>query len=220
MDIRGLGYERVKQLIDEKLVTDLGDLYTLRVDQLVTLERFADQSAKQLVAAIEASKARPLATLLFGIGICHVGKNIAQLLARQFHTLDALAGASAAEIESVPGIGHVIAEAVAEFFHEAKTQKLVERLRAVGVNFTEPEVVDRGGVFAGMNVVLTGTLPTLSRKEAGQLIEKAGGRVTGSVTKQTNLIVAGDDAGSKLEKAKELGIEIIDQAELLRRLGK
>jgi DNA ligase (NAD+) len=109
---------------------------------------------------------------------------------------------------------------VAEFFREEKTNKLVDRLRRAGVNFAEPEVVDRGGVFAGLNVVLTGTLPTLARKEAGQLIEKAGGRVTGSVTKQTNLVVAGDDAGSKLEKAKELEIEIIDEAELLKRVGR
>lgn len=218
MDIRGLGYERVKQLIDEKLVTDLGDLYDLQAAQLEGLERFAEQSAKQLVAAIEASKARPLGTLLFGIGIRHVGKNVAQLLARHFHDLDSLARASVEEIESVPGIGRTIAEAVAEFFADARTTRLVERLRKAGVNFTEPDVVDSEGPFAGLNVVLTGTLPTLSRKEAGQLIEKAGGRVTGSVTKQTNLVVAGEDAGSKLEKAKELGVEVIDEAELLRRV--
>jgi DNA ligase (NAD+) len=220
MDIRGLGYERVKQLIDTGLVQDVASLYALTTAQLEGLDRFAEQSAKQLVAAIEASKRRPLSTLLFAIGIRHVGKNVAQLLARQFHTLDALAAASAAEIEAVPGIGHVIAEAVAEFFQEKKTQDLVGRLRAHGVNFVEPETVDRGGVFAGLNFVLTGTLPTLSRKEAGDLIEKAGGRVTGSVTKATNVLVAGDDAGSKLEKAKELGVEVIDEAELLRRVGK
>ncbi|HEX7918271.1 MAG TPA: BRCT domain-containing protein, partial [Gemmatimonadales bacterium] len=143
-----------------------------------------------------------------------------QLLARHFHDLDSLAQASVEEIESVPGIGRIIAEAVVEFFADERTKKLVERLRKAGVNFTEPDVVDSEGPFKGLNVVLTGTLPTLSRKEAGQLIEKAGGRVTGSVTKQTNIVVAGDDAGSKLEKAKELGIEVIDEAELLRRVGR
>jgi DNA ligase (NAD+) len=218
MDIRGLGYERVKQLIDNGLVTDVSSLFTLTTTQLEGLERFAEQSAKQLVAAIETAKSRPLATLLFAIGIRHVGKNVAQLLARQFHTLDALAAASAEEIEAVPGVGHVIAEAVAEFFREEKTKGLVARLRAAGVNFVEPEVVDRGGVFAGLNFVLTGTLPTLSRKEAQHLIEKAGGRVTGSVTRATNILVAGDDAGSKLDKAKELGVEVIDESELQRRV--
>ena len=219
MDIRGLGYERVKQLLDQGLVQDLADLYDLTAAQLAELERFAEQSATQLVAAIAASKARPLGTLLFGIGIRHVGKNVAQLLARHFHDLDALARASADEIESVPGIGRIIAEAVVEFFADPRTRTLVERLRRAGLNFSEPDVVDSEGPFSGLNVVLTGTLPTLSRKEATQLIEKAGGRVTGSVTKATNLVVAGDDAGSKLDKAKQLGIEIIDEGELQRRVS-
>ena len=143
MDIRGLGYERVKQLLDEKLVADLGDLYTLKAAQLESLERFAEQSAKQLIAAIEASKARPLGTLLFGIGIRHVGKNVAQLLARHFHDLDSLAKATVDEVESVPGIGRIIAEAVVEFFADERTKGLVERLRKAGVNFTEPDVVDK-----------------------------------------------------------------------------
>jgi DNA ligase (NAD+) len=220
MDIRGLGYERVKQLIDEKLVADLGDLYALKAERLVELERFAAQSAKQLVAAIEVSKSRPLSTLLFGLGIRHVGKNVAQLLARNFHDLDSLARASADAIEAVPGVGHVIAEEVARYFDDPKTQALIDKLRSAGVNFAEPDTVDSGGPLAGKNYVLTGTLPTLSRKEAGQLIEKAGGRLTGSVTKSTHVVVAGDDAGSKLEKAKELGIEVIDEGELLKRVGR
>ncbi|MBW8772507.1 MAG: NAD-dependent DNA ligase LigA, partial [Gemmatimonadetes bacterium] len=201
MDIRGLGYERVKQLIDEKLVADLGDLYALKAGRLEELERFAAQSAKQLVAAIETSKSRPLSTLLFGLGIRHVGKNVAQLLARNFHDLDSLSKGSADEIEAVPGVGHVIAEEVSRYFGDPKTKALVEKRRAVGVNFSEPDTVDSDGPLSGKNYVLTGTLPTLSRKEAGQLIEKAGGRLTGSVTKATHVVVAGEDAGSKLEKA-------------------
>lgn len=219
MEIRGLGYERVKQFLDAGLIRDVGSLYALQTEQLVALDRFADQSAAQLIAAIDKSKGQPFATLLFGIGIRHVGKTVAQLLARQFHDLDSLARASVDEIESVPGVGRVIAEAVVEFFADERTRDLVERLRAAGVNFTEPETVDRGGVFAGLNFVITGTLPTLSRKEAQQLIEKAGGRVTGSVTKSTNILVAGEDAGSKLEKAKELSIEVVDEGELKRRVG-
>lgn len=220
MDIRGLGYERVKQLIDAGLVEDLASLYALKADQLEALDRFAEQSSSQLVAAIAASRARPFATLLFGIGIRHVGKNVAQLLARRFHTLDQLAAASAEAIEEVPGIGHVIAEAVAEFFADAKSRRMVEKLRKAGVNFSEPETVDANGPLAGKNYVLTGTLPTLSRKAAGEMIEKAGGRLTGSVTKATHVVVAGEDAGSKLEKAKELGVEVIDEGELLRRVGR
>lgn len=219
MDIRGLGYERVKQLIDAGLVTDVSSLYTLKAEQLLELDRFAEQSAKQLIAAIEASKARPLATLLFGIGIRHVGKNIAQLLARHFGTLDRLAAASADEIEAVPGIGHIIAEAVAEFCREPKSVALIGRLRTAGVDFTEPNVVQTDGPLTGKTFVVTGTLPSLSRKEATQLIEKAGGRVAGSVTKATSVLVAGEEAGSKLDKAKELGIEVIDEAELKKRVG-
>ena len=220
MDIRGLGYERVRQLIDAGLVTDLASLYALKAEDLEQLDRFAEQSAKQLITAIAASRARPLSTLLFALGVRHVGKNVAQLLARNFHDLDALATATAAEIEAVPGIGGVIAEEVAKYFGDSRTRKLIDKLRKAGVNFTEPDTVDSGGPLAGKNYVLTGTLPTLSRKEAGQLIEKAGGRLTGSVTKATHVVVAGDDAGSKLEKAKELGVEVIEEAELLRRVGR
>ena len=219
MDIRGLGYERVKLLLEEKRIKDVADLYRLTPDQLETLEGFAAQSAKQLVAAIAASRERSLSTFLFAIGIRHVGKNNAQLLARRFPTLEKIGAATYEEIEAIPGVGAAIAHAVADFFGHEGSRHLIARLREAGVDPVEPDSVDRGGPLAGLNLVLTGTLPTLSRKEAGQLIEKAGGRVTGSVTKQTNIVVAGDDAGSKLEKAKELGIEVIDEAELIKRVG-
>ncbi|HWA40561.1 MAG TPA: NAD-dependent DNA ligase LigA, partial [Gemmatimonadales bacterium] len=220
MDIRGLGYERVKLLLEQGLIKDVADLYRLTAEQLEELEGFAAQSAKQLVAAIAASRERPLSTFLFAIGIRHVGKNNAQLLARRFPSLEQLGAATYDEIEAVPGVGAAIAHAVADFFGHAGSRHLIARLRESGVDPVEPDSIDRGGPVAGLNVVLTGTLPTLSRKEAGQLIERAGGRVTGSVTKATNLVVAGEDAGSKLEKAKELGVEIIDEAELLRRVGR
>ncbi|MFI5235048.1 MAG: NAD-dependent DNA ligase LigA [Gemmatimonadales bacterium] len=219
MDIRGLGYERVAQLLEAGLITDVSSLYELKADQLVELDRFAEQSAGQLIAAIEVSKTRPLATLLFGLGIRHVGKNVAQLLARRFPRIDLLAAASAAEIEAVPGIGHTIAEAVASFFHDPRTRQLLAHLQQAGVNCIEPDAIAADGPLAGRTYVLTGTLPTLSRKDAGALIEKAGGRVAGSLTKQTDTVVAGDDAGSKLEKARELGIEIIDEREFRRRVG-
>ena len=219
MDIRGLGIERVRQLLDAGLVRTVADLYRLTVDQLVALERFAAQSAEQLVQAIAASRAKPLSTLLFAIGIRHVGKNVAILLARRFGTLDALAAAPAEAIHAVPGVGPTIAAAVASWFANDKNQALVEALRAAGLTFTEPTAVAVGGPLAGKNLVLTGTLPTLSRADAATLIEQAGGRVTGSVSKQTDVVVAGEEAGSKLEKARSLGIEVWDEARLRREVS-
>jgi DNA ligase (NAD+) len=220
MDIRGLGYERVRQLLEEGVIHDVADLYRLEVERLIQLERFAEQSATQLVEAIAASKERPLSLLLFGLGIRHVGKTVAQLLARRFGSMDALMGASEAEINDIPGIGSAIAEAVVHFFGESRNRELIERLRTAGLQFGEPTAVEEGGPLAGKAYVLTGTLPTLSRPEATELIERAGGRVVGSVSKKTAAVVAGEEPGSKLEKAKTLGVEVIDEAELLRRVGR
>jgi DNA ligase (NAD+) len=219
MDIRGLGYERVRQLLDHHLIENVADLYDLTAERLVELDRFADQSAGQLVAAIEASKTRPLSLLLFGLGIRHVGKTVAQLLARRFGTMDALMKADEAAINDVPGVGSAIAEAVTAFFGERRNQALIERLRKAGLNFTEPRASSSDGALLGKTYVLTGTLPTLSRTQATELIESAGGRVAGSVSKKTDAVVAGEEAGGKLEKARALGVEVIDEAELLRRVG-
>ncbi len=219
MDIRGLGYERVRQLLAAGLISDVADLYALTVEQLVELDRFAEQSAEQLVNAIAASKAQPLSLLLFGIGIRHVGKTVAQLLARRFGTLDALMAASAETVAAVSGIGPTIADAVTSFFDEPRNQALIERLRKAGLTLAEPTGASSEGPLSGKAYVLTGTLPTLSRARATELIERAGGRVAGSVSKKTDAVVAGDDAGSKLDKARTLGVEVIDEAELLRRVG-
>ncbi len=219
MDIRGLGYERVRQFLETKLIANVADLYRLTVDQLIQLERFAEQSAEQLVAAIAASKSRPLSNLLFGLGVRHVGKTVAVLLARRFGTMSALMAASEEAINDVPGIGSAIAEAVVAFFREPRNQELIRRLESSGLNFTEPRAAGGNGSLSGKTYVLTGTLPTLSRTRATELIEAAGGRVAGSVSKKTDAVVAGEDAGSKLEKAKALGVEVIDESELLRRVG-
>jgi DNA ligase (NAD+) len=219
MDIRGLGYERVRQLLDAGLIHDVADLYALRVEQLVELDRFAEQSAEQLVAAIAAAKSRPLSTLLFGIGIRHVGKTVAQIVARRFGTLAALMAADEATINAVPGVGPAIAEAIVHFFREERNRGLMGRLVAAGLATDEPQAISAGGPLEGKNYVLTGTLSSLSRSEAAALIEQAGGRVTTSVTKKTDTVVAGADAGSKLERARSLEIEIVDEAELLRRVG-
>jgi DNA ligase (NAD+) len=218
MDIRGLGYERVRQLLEEGLIHDVADLYALDAERLVQLERFAKQSATQLVQAIAASKERPLSLLLFGLGIRHVGYTVAQLLARRFGSMDALMKATEAEINDVPGIGSAIAEAVVHFFGEGRNRELIERLRQAGLQFTEPTAVAEGGPLAGKTYVLTGTLPTLSRGEATELIERAGGRVIGSVSKKTDAVVAGEDPGSKLDRAKQLGVEVIGEEELVRRV--
>ena len=220
MDIRGLGYERVRQLLDAGLIADVSDLYRLTAPQLIELDRFAEQSATLLVQAIADSTLRPLSQLLFGLGIRHVGKNIAQVIARRFGNLPALAEAGAEVIGEVPGIGPTIAAAVAEFFATASNRRLIERLATAGLTLDEPNAEPVGGALAGKSYVLTGTLATLSRAEATALIEGAGGRLTGTVTKKTDTLVAGEEAGSKLEKAKTLGVEVIDEAELLRRVGR
>jgi DNA ligase (NAD+) len=220
MDIRGLGYERVRQLLEQQYIANVADLYELTPERLVELDRFAEQSAQQLVAAIEASKARPLSSLLFGLGIRHVGKTVAQLLARRFGTMAALMKATPEQINDVPGVGGAIAEAVVAFFAEPRNVELIGRLKANGLEFSEPRATSADGPLLGKTYVLTGTLPTLSRGQATELIESAGGHVAGSVSKKTDAVVAGDDAGGKLDKAKTLGVEVIDEAELLRRVGR
>jgi DNA ligase (NAD+) len=217
MDIRGLGAERIRQLLANGLVTDVADLYRLTPAQLVQLEGFAERSAEQLVEAIAASRQKPLSCLLFALGIRHVGKTVAVLLARRFGSMATLAAADPDTVKAVPGVGPTIAAAVVEWFAERDNLRLVDRLEKAGLQMTEPRAVRSGGALSGQTWVLTGTLPTLTRPEARELIEQAGGRVTDAVSGKTDVVVAGDEAGSKLEKAKELGIEVVDEAELIRR---
>jgi DNA ligase (NAD+) len=217
MDIRGLSYARIEQFIAASLVHDVADLYSLTVDQLTALDRFADKSAENLVAALAASKQQPLSRLLFGLGIRHVGQTAAQLLARHFGTMDALATASTDDILAIRGIGEGIALAAVAFFQDRSARELVRKLAGAGLTMSEPKPVSAGGAFKGMTFVVTGTLPTLSRAQATELIESQGGRVTSGVSKATSVVVVGEDAGSKLERARALGVETIDEAELRRR---
>jgi DNA ligase (NAD+) len=222
MDIRGLSYARIKQLIDAELVRDAADLYDLKPEPLAELERLAKKSAEALVAAIQASKAQPLSRLLFALGIEHVGETAAKQIARHFGSMDALQSASELEILAVHGIGETIAHSIAGWFADENAKRLISRLHERGLTFTEPRpegVGTAGGAFKGMTVVITGSLPTLSREEATGMIEAHGGRVSSGVSKKTNFVVVGEDAGSKLEKARALGVEIIDEAELLRRMN-
>ena len=219
MDIRGLGEERVRQLLDAGLIENVADLYALKVEQLTALDRFAEQSGSQLVSAIAASKAQPFATLLYGLGIRHVGKTVGLALARHFKSLDALRVASVDEVAAARGIGPAIAAAVTGWFHDPRSAALIKALRHHGLNFIEPLVEIGDGPLTGKTVVLTGTLPTLNRTDATARIERAGGTVTSGVTKKTSVVVAGNEAGSKLDRARQLGVEVIDEGELLRRLG-
>ena len=218
MDIRGLSYARVEQFVAAGLVHDVADIYLeLTVEKLTSLERFADTSAENLLEAIEASRAQPLSRLLFGLGVRHVGQTAAQLLARHFGTMDALRLATVDDILGLRGVGGTIAEAVVAYFADASAAALVDKLRSAGLTMSEPVTRSTGSAFKGMTFVVTGTLPTLSRTAATELIESQGGRVTSGVSKATTAVVVGDEAGSKLEKAKALNIETIDEAELVRR---
>ncbi len=219
MDIRGLSYARIEQLIDERFISDAGDLYSLDRERLLALEGYAAKGTDALLAAIEQSKSQPLSRLLHALGIRHVGSIAANLLARHFGTLDALARASEEEITAVRGVGAIIAEGVVAYFRNPAAKKLVEKLRKAGVNFTEPRTTVAGGALSGKTVVITGTLPTLSRVQATEAVERAGGRVTNSVSRSTSFVVAGEEPGSKLEKAKSLGVEIIDERKLKRLIG-
>jgi DNA ligase (NAD+) len=219
MDIRGLGYERVEKLLAARLIADVADLYDVEPQSLLDIEGFAEKSAQQLVDAIEASKQQPLATLLFALGIRHVGDGVAQILARRFGTMDALMKASEEEISAVRGVGPTIAEAVAAFFKAKRNLQLVARLKKAGLRMDEPVVATGAGPLAGGVFVLTGTLPSMGRAEATKRIEAAGGSVTGSVSKKTTAVIAGEDPGSKLDKARSLGVAIWDEKELLKRLG-
>jgi len=212
----------VRALMDAGYVENVADLYDrdkLNEMKLLALEGFAEKSAKQLIAAIEASKGHPLSTVLFALGPRHVGFQVARLLARPFITMERLAKAGPEEMGAVHGVGPIIADAVAGFFREPRNRQLIARLATLGVNLTEPHAAP-GGPLAGQTFVLTGTLPGLSRARAQELIEQAGGRVVSNVSKKTTAVVAGSDPGSKLERARQLGVETIDEAELLRRVGR
>jgi DNA ligase (NAD+) len=217
MRIEGLGDALVEQLVEKKLVRDVGDLYRLELETLAALERMAEKSASNLLSQIEASKSRDLPQLVYGLGIRHVGERTAAILARHFGSLERLSSASVEEIDEIHEIGLTVAESVRDWFDDPGNLELCQRLRAAGIR-TELERSAIAGVnaeaFAGQQFVLTGRLETMTRDEARALIEAHGGRVTSTVSKKTDYVVAGEEAGSKLDKAKQLGLRIIDEAML------
>ena len=184
------------------------------------MPRLGDKIAQQPVEAIETSKSQPLSRLLFGLGVPDVGEETAKLLARRFGTMQALKAASTEEIEGIHGVGPSIAASVSAWFASVENRALVKALVKRGVNTTEPQRAEAEGALLGKKIVITGTLPTLGRSEAKDLVEGAGGKVTDSVSKNTDFLVVGAEAGSKLDKAKALGVDVIDEAELLRRIGR
>ena len=221
MDIEGGGEVLVRQLVQTGLVRDVADLYSLNLADLAALERMGEKSARNFLDGVAASKHRDLWRLLFGLGILHVGAGVAKALGRSFPALDDLFAASVDQLTACEDVGEVIAQSVVQWHGDPRNRKLTERLRQAGLNFKsalyQPKA--KAGLLAGKTFVLTGALPTLKREEATAKIEAAGGKVSGSVSKKTDYVVAGADAGSKLDKAQKLGVKIIDEAALLRLCG-
>jgi DNA ligase (NAD+) len=207
MDIDGLGEALVDQLVDRGLVTSVADLYRLKVEDLVPLERMAKKSAEKLVANIERSRASSLDRVLSGLGIPFVGERTARILAGTFGSLDKIAAADEETLQTAEEVGPKVARSIWQFFREPPNQELVTRLKDAGLRFEQAVVRKEGG-----------TLPHLTRDEAKARIEAAGGKVTGSVSKKTSYVVAGEEAGSKLDKARELGVSILDEAGLLAKV--
>lgn len=217
MDIEGMGPAIVEMLTDKGLIAGVADLYALRADQLAELERMGEKSAANLMAAIEASKGRGLERLLYALGIRQIGEKAARALAARFRTMDRLFEATAEEITAIEDMGEITAANVVEFFAHPQTRTLAEALKAAGVKTDcAEEAPAEGGKFAGSTWVLTGTLPTLTRNEASAIIQRLGGKVSSSVSKKTTWVLAGEEAGSKLDKANALGVAVIDEEEFRR----
>jgi DNA ligase (NAD+) len=219
MDIDGMGDALVDQLLNRGLVRSIADLYDLREEQMIELERMGKKSASKVIHNIDASRSRPLACVLNGLGIPFVGERTAQILADHFGSLDAIAAASVETLQEAEEIGPKVADSIRQFFQEERNRELIERLRQAGLQFTSTKRKKRAGPLNGLTFVLTGTLPTLTREEAKARIESAGGKVAGSVSSNTSYVVAGEEAGSKLDKARSLNIPVIGEPELFGMLG-
>ncbi len=219
MDIEGMGPAVVEQLVDRNLVNNVADLYRLSLEDLLTLDKTGQKKATNLFEAIEASKSRPLSRLLHALGIRFVGGKTARILAEQYRDIDVIATLSEESLVQIPEIGVKIATSVVSFFNEPENLETIEKLKAAGVNTreAEPTVVD--GKLTGKTLVLTGALESLTRSEASELIEKHGGKVSSSVSRKTDYVVAGADPGSKLDKAIKLGVTILTESEFLEIVG-
>jgi len=215
MDIDGMGWVLVDQLVTRGLVKSVADIYSLTLDHLLDLERMGEKSAEKILRNIDASRKQPLPRVLNGLGIPFVGERTAQILADTFGSLDAIAEADEETLQRAEEVGPKVSQSIRQFFHERRNRELVERLRTAGLTFTQAIRKKAGGTLTGKTFVLTGTLPNMAREDAKARIESAGGKVTGSVSKKTDYVVAGADPGSKLDKANELGIPVLGEPELL-----
>ena len=212
MDIEGLGPAVLEQLVDADLVHNIVDLYTLDFDRVKELDRIGEKSARNMFENIEKSKGNDLSKLITALGIRHIGTKAAKLLADRFLDIDALIAASREELESIEGFGTVLANSASEYFEVEENRDMISRLKELGVNTKSTKKISDNR-FAGMTFVLTGTLPTYTRSAATEIIESFGGKVSGSVSKKTTYVLAGEEAGSKLEKANALGVAVIDEAD-------
>ena len=219
MDVDGLGDALVRQLVSQGLVRDLADLYELEHETLAGLERMGELSASNLLASLEASKARGFERALFGLGIRFVGATVAALLAAEFASIDELMEADVERLQAIDGIGPRVAESVVDFMRLAVNRRLIERLAAHGIDFTRSETGRPTGPLAGKTFVLTGSLDGWSRSQAQAAIERQGGRVTGSVSARTDYVVAGEKPGSKLDKARKAGVTVLDEAAFAKLVG-
>lgn len=218
MDIDGMGDAIVKALVENNLVKSVADIYTLKAGQIASLERLGEKSAENLINAIEKSKSRPLDKVIFALGIRNIGQASAKLLCEKFPSIEKIMSATAEEIEEIDGFGKVMSENVAKAFSEQHRKDLISRLLGLGVKMEYQATQTNDNRFEGMTFVLTGTLETLKRDEAKKIIESFGGKVSGSVSKKTTFVVAGEEAGSKLEKAQSLGVNVLSETEFLEKI--
>ncbi|MBI2070322.1 MAG: NAD-dependent DNA ligase LigA [Elusimicrobia bacterium] len=216
MEIDGLGESAVEQMLAKKLVRNAADLYELKKENLLGLELFADKKTDNLLAQIVKSKTKPLSRVLYALGIRHVGEKMARVLAQRFGSMEALRAASQEDLESVPEVGPIVAESIKNYFEDARAGELIRRLQRLGLNLEEPKEERRRGPFSGKLVVFTGTLSTYPRHEAEALVRRLGGETASAITKKVNLVVAGEEAGNKLDKAKKMGIAVANEEDFLR----
>jgi DNA ligase (NAD+) len=222
MDIEGLGSKLAARFVDAGLIRTLADIYQLDWDTILQMEGMGEKSVERLQRSIETSKERPLERVIFALGIRHVGERNAGLLADRFRSLDGLGDASLDDIASVPGVGTVVAQSIVDWFAEQRNRDLIAALKAHGVRSEQDgtnEVIETSPEWDGKTVVLTGRLESMSRSDAEAMLKRAGANVSSSVSRKTSVVIVGEDAGSKADKAREYGVEILDEAEFLRRMG-
>jgi len=219
MDIESLGEKQLSQLINSGKINDVADLYLLSKEDMFAMDRMGEALAEKLTQSIASSKTQPLSRLLFGLGVRHVGKNTAKILARRFASLDELAKCTVEQLIAIHEIGDKVAQSIFDYFGNPEKILLLDKLRQAGVQPQGEVVIAQDGPLTGKVFVITGTLSKWSRKEAEELVEKAGGRTAGSVSKKTDYVLAGENAGSKLVKAEKLGVEVVDEATFAQLVG-